>query len=76
MRRKPAARPPLRSRPLFRSLLLAVALLLPTTGFASGATAAGIAPDTASAAAPTDEVHGLKGEYFSMSAPGARDFAD
>ncbi|MEV4998177.1 LamG-like jellyroll fold domain-containing protein [Streptomyces niveus] len=76
MRRKPAARPPLRSRPLFRSLLLAVALLLPTTGFASGATAAGVAPDTASAAAPADEVHGLKGEYFSMSAPGARDFAE
>ncbi|MFD4770563.1 LamG-like jellyroll fold domain-containing protein [Streptomyces niveus] len=76
MRRKPAARPPLRSRPLLRSLLLAVALLLPTTGFAPGATAAGSAPETASAAAPADEVHGLKGEYFSMSAPGARDFAD
>ncbi|MET4926435.1 PA14 domain-containing protein [Streptomyces sp. PSRA5] len=72
MRRKPAARPPLRSRPLFRSLLLAVALLLPTTGFTPAATAA----DTAPAAAPAGEVHGLKGEYFSMSAPGARDFAD
>ncbi|HEY9440065.1 MAG TPA: PA14 domain-containing protein, partial [Streptomyces sp.] len=25
---------------------------------------------------PSTEVHGLKGEYFSMSAPGARDFAE
>ena len=25
---------------------------------------------------PSTEVHGLKGEYFAMSAPGARDFAE
>ncbi|MFI5806109.1 LamG-like jellyroll fold domain-containing protein [Streptomyces sp. NPDC051561] len=29
-----------------------------------------------SAKDPATEVHGLKGEYFSMSAPGARDFAE
>ncbi|WP_381789784.1 LamG-like jellyroll fold domain-containing protein [Streptomyces niveus] len=74
MRRKPATR----SRPLLRSLLLAVALLLPASGFVPAATAADTAPaDVRSAAAPAaDDVHGLKGEYFSMSAPGARDFAD
>lgn len=74
MRRKPAAR----SRPLLRSLLLAVVLLLPTSGLVPAAAAAGNAPaDVRPAAAPSaDEVHGLKGEYFSMSAPGARDFAD
>ncbi|SMC78358.1 glycoside hydrolase family 2 [Lentzea albidocapillata] len=36
--------------------------------------ALGIAPGTPSAGA-AEPVHGLKGEYFSMSAPGARDFA-
>src|ERR1041384_7936665 len=36
--------------------------------------ALGIAPSTQAAAA-AEPVHGLKGEYFSMSAPGARDFA-
>ncbi|WP_394618568.1 PA14 domain-containing protein [Lentzea sp. JNUCC 0626] len=36
--------------------------------------ALGIAPGVPSAGA-AEPVHGLKGEYFSMSAPGARDFA-
>ncbi|MCX2948735.1 PA14 domain-containing protein [Lentzea sp. NEAU-D7] len=36
--------------------------------------ALGIAPGLPSASA-AEPVHGLKGEYFSMSAPGARDFA-
>ncbi|USX53313.1 PA14 domain-containing protein [Lentzea sp. HUAS12] len=37
--------------------------------------ALGIAPSAPSAVA-AEPVHGLKGEYFSMSAPGARDFAN
>ncbi|WP_434443856.1 PA14 domain-containing protein [Lentzea sp. E54] len=37
--------------------------------------ALGVAPGTPSAGA-AEPVHGLKGEYFSMSAPGARDFAN
>ncbi|RAS67071.1 glycosyl hydrolase family 2 [Lentzea atacamensis] len=36
--------------------------------------ALGVAPGTPPASA-AEPVHGLKGEYFSMSAPGARDFA-
>lgn len=67
------------TRPRARAwaLLTAAALALPTTGLVSGASAVA-APAVASA--PSSEqaavaVHGLKGEYFSMSAPGARDFA-
>ncbi|MFA3875740.1 LamG-like jellyroll fold domain-containing protein [Streptomyces sp. MMCC 100] len=67
------------TRPRARAwaLLTAAALALPTTGLVSGASAVA-AP--AGASAPSSEqaavaVHGLKGEYFSMSAPGARDFA-
>ncbi|WP_328908505.1 PA14 domain-containing protein [Streptomyces sp. NBC_00234] len=72
-----------RPRALFRALACTAALLLPV-----GATlvpAAVAAPVSAAAAAtaatfaaddPSTEVHGLKGEYFSMSAPGARDFAE
>lgn len=63
----------------------AVALVLPVGAGMVTATAA--APDDrtlpASAKAGTDDpddpnapVHGLKGEYFSMSEPGARDFAE
>jgi hypothetical protein len=37
--------------------------------------ALGVAPGTPPAGA-AEPVHGLKGEYFSMSAPGARDFAN
>jgi hypothetical protein len=48
----------------WRPLLLAVLLVLSTLGVPAG---------PASAAGP---VHGLKGEYFRMSAPGARDFAE
>ncbi|MFE2018872.1 LamG-like jellyroll fold domain-containing protein [Streptomyces sp. NPDC059499] len=69
-----------RPRTLFRTLACTAALLLPL-----GATlvpAAAAAPDAGTAAAsaftaeePSTEVHGLKGEYFAMSAPGARDFA-
>ncbi|MFE9628406.1 LamG-like jellyroll fold domain-containing protein [Streptomyces sp. NPDC006527] len=59
------------------ALLTAAALVLPTTGLMSTATAAETADSASAFAAGTDavEVHGLKGEYFSMSAPGARDFA-
>ncbi|MCC5031853.1 glycoside hydrolase family 2 [Streptomyces sp. WAC 00631] len=65
-----------------RALLVAVALMLPTTGPAPAASAAGTTTAGTSRSAPAlpaeraaVEVHGLKGEYFSMSAPGARDFA-
>ncbi|MET1072881.1 MAG: LamG-like jellyroll fold domain-containing protein [Umezawaea sp.] len=54
-------RPPL--RPLVTVLLMILSVLAIPTGVAS--------------AAPADAavVHGLKGEYYRMSAPGARDFA-
>jgi hypothetical protein len=52
------------SRP--RTVLLAVVLLV-LSFFAVPAGGASAAPPT---------VHGLKGEYFRMSAPGARDFAE
>ncbi|WP_305784676.1 LamG-like jellyroll fold domain-containing protein [Symbioplanes lichenis] len=48
-------------RPLLLALLLTLSVLIVPTG-------------AASAAAPT--VHGLKGDYYRMSAPGARDFAE
>ncbi|MBQ0825472.1 LamG-like jellyroll fold domain-containing protein [Streptomyces tagetis] len=66
----------LRPRARAWALLTAAALVLPTTGLLSTASAA---ETRAGAAAPSSEraavaVHGLKGEYFAMSAPGARDF--
>ncbi|MEU5754247.1 LamG-like jellyroll fold domain-containing protein [Streptomyces sp. NPDC047829] len=68
------------ARPRARTwaLLTAAALALPTTGLMSTASAAGT---PAGVSAPAAEqaavaVHGLKGEYFAMSAPGARDFAE
>ncbi|MFI8193245.1 LamG-like jellyroll fold domain-containing protein [Streptomyces sp. NPDC085946] len=60
------------------ALLTAAALLLPPGGLAATASAA--EPTGGPAARPAGQaalaVHGLKGEYFSMSAPGARDFAE
>ncbi|MFE7646598.1 LamG-like jellyroll fold domain-containing protein [Streptomyces phaeoluteigriseus] len=69
-----------RTRPRARmwALLTAVALVLPPIGLMPAATAAE-QPSTASAPAAEQaavQTHGLKGEYFSMSAPGARDFAE
>ncbi|MYR46527.1 LamG-like jellyroll fold domain-containing protein [Streptomyces sp. SID5910] len=68
------------TRPRARAwaLVTAAALTLPTTGLMSTASAA---ESPAGASAPSSgqadvAVHGLKGEYFSMSAPGARDFAE
>ncbi|BAL88793.1 putative glycosyl hydrolase [Actinoplanes missouriensis 431] len=52
-------------RPLFLAALLVLSVLVAPAGAASARE-----PGTAAA------VHGLKGEYFRMSAPGARDFAD
>ncbi|MEU5716306.1 LamG-like jellyroll fold domain-containing protein [Streptomyces sp. NPDC020403] len=73
-------RQPARPRTLLRSLACTAALLLPVGAVlvpaASAAPAAGAASASAFATeAPSTEVHGLKGEYFAMSAPGARDFA-
>ncbi|MER6349016.1 LamG-like jellyroll fold domain-containing protein [Streptomyces sp. NPDC001595] len=69
-------RQPIRPRARMWALLTAAALVLPPTGLTATATAA--EPTGAAAAFASDqadvEVHGLKGEYFSMSAPGARDF--
>ncbi|MEV5912576.1 LamG-like jellyroll fold domain-containing protein [Streptomyces chartreusis] len=59
-------------------LLATAALVVPPSGLAATASAAeptGSASALATEAADV-EVHGLKGEYFSMSAPGARDFAE
>ncbi|MFI1921380.1 MULTISPECIES: glycoside hydrolase family 2 [unclassified Streptomyces] len=58
------------------ALLAAAALILPPSGLLPTAAAAE-PPSSASAPAAERaavETHGLKGEYFSMSAPGARDF--
>jgi hypothetical protein len=59
------------------TLLTAAVLMLPTSGLLSTASAAEQAGATVSPSADKAavDVHGLKGEYFSMSAPGARDFA-
>ncbi|WP_329274986.1 LamG-like jellyroll fold domain-containing protein [Streptomyces sp. NBC_00691] len=61
------------------ALVLPTSILLPTASAAEqppGTSAAGAAgTEKASAENAAIEVHGLKGEYFSMSAPGARDFA-
>ncbi|WP_431683138.1 LamG-like jellyroll fold domain-containing protein [Kitasatospora sp. KL5] len=74
MRRQPARRP---WRGMW-SLLLAATLSLPVAGLVPAASAAEPADRaTAFAAADPDaQVHGLKGEYYRMSAPGARDFAE
>ncbi|MER5279179.1 LamG-like jellyroll fold domain-containing protein [Streptomyces sp. NPDC002809] len=72
-----------RSRAVFRTVACAAALLIPVgatlvpAAAATPATAATTASATTSAFAaadPATTVHGLKGEYYSMSAPGARDF--
>ncbi|MFJ2093935.1 LamG-like jellyroll fold domain-containing protein [Streptomyces sp. NPDC087901] len=72
-----------RSRAVFRTAACAAALLIPAgatlvpAAAATPATAATTASATTSAFAaadPATAVHGLKGEYYSMSAPGARDF--
>ncbi|WP_406358720.1 PA14 domain-containing protein [Streptomyces sp. NBC_01635] len=71
-----------RPRARWWALLTAAALVLPTSAAVPAAAAAEPASSstsarTAGAAADAAvEQHGLKGEYFSMSAPGARDFAE
>lgn len=68
------------ARPRARAwaLLTTAALVLPTTALMPTASAAetpaGVSAPAAEQAAVA--VHGLKGEYFAMSAPGARDFAE
>ncbi|HEY9438930.1 MAG TPA: hypothetical protein VIS29_09805, partial [Streptomyces sp.] len=70
-------RPLPRPRTFFRTLACAAALLLPVTAvMAQPAAAQPAAASALRAETPSTEVHGLKGEYFSMSAPGARDFAE
>ncbi|WP_405392790.1 PA14 domain-containing protein [Streptomyces sp. NBC_01102] len=69
-----------RPRTLFRTLACTAALLLPVGATLVPAAAAAPAEGAATASAfvkedPSTEPHGLKGEYFAMSAPGARDFA-
>ncbi|MET9424773.1 LamG-like jellyroll fold domain-containing protein [Streptomyces sp. NPDC006540] len=67
-----------RPRTRLWALLTAAVLTLPVSSLVPTASAAEpISTVSASAAENAAiEVHGLKGEYFSMSAPGARDFAD
>ncbi|XMA35831.1 PA14 domain-containing protein [Streptomyces albogriseolus] len=68
-----------RPRSRWWAVLTVTALALSTGALAPAATAAAPAADGASAARAADSdvtVHGLKGEYFRMSAPGARDFAE
>lgn len=55
------------------ALLIPVGATLVPVAAATPATAASATPATF-AADPATAVHGLKGEYYSMSAPGARDF--
>ncbi|MFB7652522.1 MULTISPECIES: LamG-like jellyroll fold domain-containing protein [unclassified Streptomyces] len=74
-------RPHTRPRARVWAILTAAALVLPTSGLTASATAAEAATGTSAVQAEKDgpaavEVQGLKGEYFSMSAPGARDFAE
>ncbi|MFV6030436.1 LamG-like jellyroll fold domain-containing protein [Streptomyces sp. NPDC056264] len=68
------------------ALVLPTSTLLPTASAAEQPRGASAAPahnadaqstpaQNTNAQKPAIEVHGLKGEYFSMSAPGARDFA-
>ncbi|MDQ0790848.1 LamG-like jellyroll fold domain-containing protein [Streptomyces sp. B3I8] len=70
-------RPHVRPHARAWALLAATALVLPMSGLVSTASAAEAPAGTT--ANPSGQeavaVHGLKGEYFSMSAPGARDFA-
>ncbi|MER6118447.1 LamG-like jellyroll fold domain-containing protein [Streptomyces sp. NPDC001743] len=70
-----------RPRTVLRTVACAAALLMPLgatlvpAAAATPAAAAGAASATTfTAGDPATAVHGLKGEYFSMSAPGARDF--
>lgn len=69
-----------RSRTVLRTVACAAALLIPVgatmvpAAAATPATAASATPATFAAGDPATAVHGLKGEYYSMSAPGARDF--
>ncbi|MBD0424648.1 glycoside hydrolase family 2 [Streptomyces sp. TRM S81-3] len=60
------------------ALLTAAALVLPASGLTT--TASAVEPVGSASALSAEntavQVHGLKGEYFSMSAPGARDFAE
>ncbi|MFE6941931.1 LamG-like jellyroll fold domain-containing protein [Streptomyces chartreusis] len=68
----------IRPRARLWALLATAALVVPPSGLAATASAAeptGSASALATEAADV-EVHGLKGEYFSMSAPGTRDFAE
>ncbi|WP_162638563.1 PA14 domain-containing protein [Streptomyces bacillaris] len=71
-----------RHRALFRALTCAAALLMPVgatlvpTAAAAPATPAPAAVTAFTADDPVTDVRGLKGEYFRMSAPGARDFAE
>jgi hypothetical protein len=57
-------------RALVLVLSMLAALLGPPLAVSTAAAAAAASP-----AASTTQTHGLKGEYFKMSAPGARDFA-
>ncbi|WP_199439817.1 LamG-like jellyroll fold domain-containing protein [Umezawaea beigongshangensis] len=61
-------------RPVFRSLTLILLLITSVLALPAGGApfASAAEPDADSA---TAEVHGLKGEYFRASAPGAHDFA-
>lgn len=71
-------RPAARSRARVLAFLATAALVLPPSGMLPAASAAeptGSASVLAAEQAAV-ETHGLKGEYFSMSAPGARDFAE
>src|SRR4051812_43831805 len=66
-----------RIRPLRRSrrpLKQRLALLLAATLGATGLAAAPVASATTTAADDPVEVHGLKGDYYTQSAPGAFDF--
>ncbi|HWU11961.1 MAG TPA: PA14 domain-containing protein, partial [Streptomyces sp.] len=74
-------RQPARPRVLLRTVACTAALLLPIGATLVPAAAAAPAAEAAAAPVavkenPSTEVHGLKGEYFAMSAPGARDFAE
>ncbi|MFJ8632443.1 LamG-like jellyroll fold domain-containing protein [Streptomyces sp. NPDC093568] len=68
----------IRPRARLWALLATAALVVPPSGLAATASAAEPTGSASalSAEAADVEVHGLKGEYFSMSAPGARDFAE
>ncbi|MFF9063945.1 LamG-like jellyroll fold domain-containing protein [Streptomyces sp. NPDC014891] len=68
---------PRHSRTRLWALLTAAALVLPGSALLPAAAAAEQPRGTSASPAENAaiEVHGLKGEYYSMSAPGARDFA-